>query len=50
MTITVKSRTNVFIMLTTNIWWIFLKKDVHIVQENMANITHFLLCYSTKYK
>jgi len=26
MTITVKSRTNVFIMLTTNIWWIVSKK------------------------
>jgi len=26
MTIIVKSRTNVFIMLTTNIWWIVFKK------------------------
>jgi len=26
MPITVKSRTNVFIMLTTNIWWIVFKK------------------------
>jgi len=26
MTITVKSRTNVFIILTTNIWWIVSKK------------------------
>jgi len=26
MTITVKSITNVFIMLTTNIWWIVFKK------------------------
>jgi len=26
MTIIVKSRTNVFIMLTTNIWWIVSKK------------------------
>jgi len=26
MTITVKSRTNIFIMLTTNIWWIVSKK------------------------
>jgi len=26
MTITVKSRTNVFVMLTTNIWWIIFKK------------------------
>jgi len=26
MTITVKSSTNVFIMLTTNIWWTFPRK------------------------
>jgi len=26
MIITIKSRTNVFIMLTTNIWWIISKK------------------------
>jgi len=26
MTITIKSRTNVFIMLTTNVWWIIFKK------------------------
>jgi len=26
MTITIKSRTNIFIMFTTNIWWIVSKK------------------------
>jgi len=26
------------------------QESVHIVQENKVNITHFLSCYSTKYK
>jgi len=25
-------------------------KKYHIIQENMTNITHFLSCYSKKYK
>jgi len=28
----------------------YFQENVHIVQENMTNITHFLSCYSTKYK
>jgi len=34
-------------MLTTNIWWMnCFQESVHIVQKNMANITHFMSCYS----
>jgi len=29
MTITIKSRTNIFILLTTNIWWIVSRKCLH---------------------